>query len=89
MTVRIQPVFRYGVSFIKIPDYLAIGRLVISPVESFKIPISDAGAGISVRGEPVALANAIAQLSERSLAERVAMGKRVKALRLSSLIIQS
>lgn len=71
-----SPVFKYGISMNKLCDYLFSGRPTIFAGESAYDPVSEASAGISVRGEdPIALADAIIKLAELPYQERLEMGK--------------
>jgi len=86
VTGRNLPVYRYGISFNKISDYLLVGRPVVFAVNSPYNPVSEAGAGISVPGEdPEALAEAIIQLSELPARDRQEMGKRAQAFAIKNL----
>ena len=83
VTAKNLPVYRYGISFNKISDYLLVGRPIVFAVNSSNNPVSEAGAGISVPGEnPKALAEAIIQLSELSINMRQTMGKCAQAFAL-------
>ena len=76
-TGRSLPVYRYGISFNKIFDYLLVGRPVIFALHSSNDPIAEAGAGLSVPAEdPKALADAIVRLSKMPIQARREMGKR-------------
>ena len=86
VTGRNLPVYRYGISFNKMSDYFLAGRPVVFAVNSPYNPVFEAGAGISVPGEdPVALAEAIIQLSELPAKDRQAMGKRAQAFAIKNL----
>jgi hypothetical protein len=72
-------VYRYGVGFNKIPDYMCIGRPIIFALSSSNNPISDARAGISIEGqEPQLLVDAMVKLSQTPIEERLEMGKRAR-----------
>jgi len=77
VTARNLPVYRYGISFNKISDYLLVGRPVILALNSANNPIADAGAGLSVPGQdPQALAQAVLALYEMPPEARREMGER-------------
>lgn len=77
VTGKNLPVYRYGVSFNKIFDYLLVGRPVIFALNSPNNPVADAGAGLSVPAEnPEALADAIVQLCDTPAHIRREMGRR-------------
>ena len=70
------PVFEYGISSNKLFDYLAAGRPILFSGNATNNPVHDAGAGICVPPEnPEALANAVAELINKSPAERIKMGE--------------
>lgn len=74
--VRDLPLYRWGTSLNKIADYLAVGRPVIFALNSPYDPISQAGAGLTVRPcDPEALAAAIQEMSLLSPARRNEMGE--------------
>lgn len=72
-----ERVYRYGLSFNKIFDYMMVGVPIILPLASRSDPVSASGAGI-VTGDdsPVAIADAIARLVAMSPEQRVALGQR-------------
>jgi glycosyltransferase involved in cell wall biosynthesis len=71
------PVYRFGISLNKLYDYLASGRPTIIASGGSNNPVADAGAGICVpAGEPMALAQAMRQMSDLSAEERLRMGER-------------
>lgn len=72
--------YRFGISFNKLYDYLAAGRPVVSGTDAANDPVAEAGAGITVpANEAEALAGALARLAAASPAERAAMGERGRA----------
>jgi glycosyltransferase involved in cell wall biosynthesis len=72
--------YRFGISFNKLYDYLAVGRPVVSGTDAANDPIAEAGAGITVpANDPGALATALEQLAAATPAERAAMGARGRA----------
>lgn len=69
------PVYRYGISFNKVFDYMAAERPVVFACESAYDPVNASGAGITVRpDDPQALAGAFLKLASASSEARTAMG---------------
>jgi glycosyltransferase involved in cell wall biosynthesis len=76
-----NPVYRYGISFNKLFEYLAAGRPVVFACTSAYDPVAEATAGISLApNDPASLAEALIAMSETTLAERAAMGAAGRAL---------
>jgi glycosyltransferase involved in cell wall biosynthesis len=77
LCMRDRPrLYKYGVSFNKLCDYLACGRPVIFAGSPFYNPIADARAGIVIPPEnPRELAAAIRMLADLNPEERVRMGQ--------------
>jgi glycosyltransferase involved in cell wall biosynthesis len=74
---RDSPLYRYGISFNKLFDYLYSGKPIIYAINSSNRPVDEAGAGISVpAGNPEAIAEAILKLKAMSPEEREEMGRR-------------
>ncbi len=74
------PVYRYGISFNKLFDYMAAAKPVVFATESAYDPVAATGAGLSVRpDDPDALADAFIDLADRSEDDRVAMGQAGRA----------
>jgi glycosyltransferase involved in cell wall biosynthesis len=72
-------VYRSGVSLTKLSDYLACARPVVY-AGSLTNPVAEAGAGITAPPQdPKGIAEAVKQLAETPLAERIAMGQRGRA----------
>ncbi|HKU60777.1 MAG TPA: glycosyltransferase family 4 protein [Gemmatimonadales bacterium] len=72
--------YRFGISFNKLYDYLAVGRPIVSGTDAANDPVADAGAGITVpANDPEALAGAVERLAATPSAERAAMGARGRA----------
>lgn len=72
--------YKWGISFNKLYDYLAVSKPIIFSVDSYNDPVKEANAGISVPPEdPIALANAIINLYNMTDEDREQMGKRGKA----------
>jgi glycosyltransferase involved in cell wall biosynthesis len=69
------PVYRYGISFNKLFEYMAAARPVVFACESAYDPVSSVGAGISVPpDDPEALAGAFLELAATPPETRAAMG---------------
>jgi glycosyltransferase involved in cell wall biosynthesis len=72
--------YRFGISFNKLYDYLAVGRPVVSGTDAVNDPVAEAGAGITVpANDAEAIAAALERLASASPAERAAMGARGRA----------
>jgi glycosyltransferase involved in cell wall biosynthesis len=70
-----MPVLRFGVSSNKLFDYMAAARPVIFACAAGNNPIAEAGSGLTIPPEsPEAMANAILELKNMPLRERVSMG---------------
>jgi glycosyltransferase involved in cell wall biosynthesis len=70
------PVYRYGISFNKLFEYLAAGRPVVFACASAYDPVGAEGAGLSIPpDDPEALADAMLTLAATPEAERQAMGR--------------
>jgi len=71
----LNPVYRYGISFNKLFEYLAAARPVAFACVSAYDPVQSEGAGISLPpDDPVALADAFLELAALDPAERARMG---------------
>ena len=69
------PVYKYGISFNKLFEYMAAGRPVVFACESAYDPVRLAGAGITVAPDSAErLADAYLDLAALPAAERAAMG---------------
>lgn len=69
-------VLKYGVSPVKIFDYLSSGRPILCSMKGSNDPVEEAKAGITVPPEnPKALAQAITKLAAMKPEERIQMGK--------------
>jgi glycosyltransferase involved in cell wall biosynthesis len=76
-----NPVYRYGISFNKLFEYLAARRPVVFACESAYDPVALTGAGISLPpDDPARLADAFLDLAGRSPDERARMGAAGRAL---------
>lgn len=72
-------VYRYGISFNKIMDFMEAGLPVVLPLSAANDPISASGCGIVTGSdEPTDIAAAITTLVETPAEERTAMGERGK-----------
>ncbi|WP_277374439.1 glycosyltransferase family 4 protein [Pseudomonas sp. AA-38] len=70
------PVFKYGISSNKLFDFMAGHRPVLFCCDAGNNPIEDSGAGYTVEpGNPEALVDAVAKLSQLKVEERAAMGR--------------
>jgi len=77
---RNTELYRYGISFNKLFDYLAAGRPILFASGSANNPVADADAGVTVTPEnAVALAQAVLELSKRPRAELDDIGARGRA----------
>jgi glycosyltransferase involved in cell wall biosynthesis len=74
--VRELPLYRLGLSLNKLPDYLASGRPVVFFGHPSYDPVRESGAGLSVRADPIAVADALERLADATAGERAAMGAR-------------
>ena len=71
----LTPVYRYGISFNKLFDYMAAERPVVFACESAYDPVKATGAGLTVRpDDPELLADAFLELASASPEARAAMG---------------
>ncbi len=69
------PVYRYGISFNKLFEYMAAGRPVVFACDSAYDPVRSAGAGVSIPpDDPEGLATAFLELADASPEVRDAMG---------------
>jgi glycosyltransferase involved in cell wall biosynthesis len=69
------PVYRYGISFNKLFEYMAAERPVVFACDSAYDPVRAEGAGITVRpDDPEAMAGAFLELASMSPDARAAMG---------------
>lgn len=80
LNVRDEPIYRFGISFNKIFDYLAMGRPTIVGLDSPWNPFADSGAGLTVRpDDPSAFAAGVLEVLAMPEDERRAMGERGRA----------
>jgi glycosyltransferase involved in cell wall biosynthesis len=74
------PVYRFGISFNKLFDYMAAGLPVAFACTAWNDPVKATGAGVScLPDDPMALADAMVRLAEASPDERRAMGEAGRA----------
>ena len=74
------PVFNFGISSNKLFDFLAGGRPIVFCCNAANNPVEDAKAGITVMpGKPFELANAIQQMVEMPLSQRIGLGEAGRA----------
>jgi glycosyltransferase involved in cell wall biosynthesis len=70
-------IYKYGISPVKLMDYMMAAKPIIHAVEAANDPVAESGCGISVAPEsPVAIAEAIKKLYFISAVERKEMGMR-------------
>lgn len=74
------PVYRYGISFNKLFEYLAAGRPVLFACESAYDPVESVGAGTTVSpDDPIALGRAMVEMAALGTKERDPMGRAGRA----------
>ncbi len=70
------PVYRYGISFNKLFEYMAAGRPVVFACESAYDPVAETRAGVTVKpDDPERIADAFLQLACSTEEDRTAMGE--------------
>jgi len=75
VTMKNTPLYKYGISFNKVFDYLAIGRPIITASCASKDPVVESGAGIAVEAEsPLQLADALERVAAMKYSDRLALG---------------
>jgi glycosyltransferase involved in cell wall biosynthesis len=75
-----KTIYRYGISYNKVMDYLLCGVPVILPINAAADPVSASGGGIVTGSdEPAAIAAAIAHLMDMDDERRHSLGARGKA----------
>lgn len=80
VTVRDEPLYRFGVSFNKFYDYMAMARPTIVAMDSPWNPFIESRSGITVApGDPDAFAAGVIEILGMSRKERAAMGARGRA----------
>jgi glycosyltransferase involved in cell wall biosynthesis len=80
ISLRPEPIFRFGVSPNKLFDYMQAALPVIFAVRGGNDPVAEAGCGVSADpGEPGAIAQAITRIAEAGPEQRRAMGERGRA----------
>lgn len=85
ISLRSQPLFRFGVSPNKLMDYMVSGTPIISAIRSANDLVTEVGCGITVASaNPEAIANGILQLASLTAEERRNMGKRGKTFVLKN-----
>jgi glycosyltransferase involved in cell wall biosynthesis len=71
----LTPVYRYGISFNKLFEYMAAERPVVFACESAYDPVRGSGAGLTVRpDDPELMAHAFLELADATPEARAAMG---------------
>lgn len=77
VTMRNTDLYRHGISFNKLFDYLALARPIVFGANSANNPVADAGAGLTVEPENArAMAEAVKELAGLGATERAEMGER-------------
>jgi glycosyltransferase involved in cell wall biosynthesis len=77
ISLRPEPIFRFGVSPNKLLDYMLCGVPVVSAIEAGNDPVSDSGCGETVSpDDPAAIAGALQRLAALPPDERRAIGTR-------------
>ena len=77
LTKKKSHLYRYGISFAKLFDYMMSAKPIVWAVDSINNPVAEANCGITVPPEePEALAKAILELCELSENERQEVGMR-------------
>lgn len=77
ISLKAQPIFRFGVSPNKLWDYMLVRLPVIFACKAGNDPVSDYGCGVTADPEdPQSIAQAITRLYRLTDAERAAMGQR-------------
>lgn len=80
ISLRPEPLFRFGVSPNKLFDYMLASLPVLFAVQAGNDPVADAGCGVSVDpGNPQAISAGITQLTALPEQSRQAMGERGRA----------
>jgi glycosyltransferase involved in cell wall biosynthesis len=80
VTMHAIGLYRFGISFNKIYDYMAAGRPTVLGASASNNPIAEAGCGLSVpAGDARAMADAIKQLAEMTPEARWELGQRGRA----------
>ena len=80
------PIYRFGVSPNKVPEYLYSGKPIIHAFSGNGCLISEANAGISIpSGEPEKIAQAINKMVAMSVSERAKLGENGKNFALKNL----
>jgi len=82
LIVNMNPgrLYRSGISFNKLFDYLAVGRPIVFGTDAANNPVAEAGAGVTVpANDAAALAAAVEHVADLSPAERDSIGSRARA----------
>ncbi len=80
ISLRPEPLFRFGVSPNKLFDYMLAALPVLFAVRAGNDPVAEAGCGISIDpGDPQAISAAIRRLAALTEEARQAMGERGRA----------
>jgi glycosyltransferase involved in cell wall biosynthesis len=82
-------VFRYGVSYVKLPEYLAAGRPMLLGANISDDLVELSGGGISVHPDPSRLARGFTEAAKSSAATRLAMASAGRAYASEYLTYES
>jgi len=70
------PIYRFGVSFNKVFDYMAARKPIVFGCATFSDPVAASGGGLTVEpDDPAALADAMVSLADADPGSRTAMGE--------------
>jgi glycosyltransferase involved in cell wall biosynthesis len=77
LTLRREPLFRFGISPNKLMDYMMAGRPVLHAVDAGNDLVAESGCGVSVRAQdPTALADGVRRFVAMSRVTREELGAR-------------
>jgi len=78
--------YSYGISSIKIAEYMFLGKPIIDATEAYNNPVSEANCGIVIQPEDSELlGKAIMKVFSMTREERIVMGERGKAYAINNL----
>lgn len=77
ISLKKQPLFRFGISPNKLMDYMMAGKPIIYAVEAGNDPVAECDCGLSIAAEsPGAIAEAVGRVLDMTVPERETMGSR-------------